>query len=344
MFNLFQLSQGSHWRGYIAITAILVAALGIFLCSSSLEFEDIGKDCLCRNIGPDVRISLRRSDSLVGAANETGIRKLLDRTKDKMAASPLFTHPDDIERVLDAMKLDTVDEDTVNFLRSWDHQVEEIKTSVMRLLASLSSSPLAPSQYSERFYERMRSQMAEQVGTAVLSSDETLQALQALIESDVNYEPLADDAVIRAVKKYLSLSTTKLYGSLKAVPERYTSGMDSAFREYLKTIPDDHNELVKRVAYADVSDEFLEFECGNAEKSPRQRSYSRFIAPVSEVNNPDVIYRMKNSSFPIGPPQDSFSEQWWVEHAVWQMLARESSQSLDNLAVRIGEFNSCGPA
>lgn len=333
----------SLYASKILVFGLLWATFPYQLCSSSLFFKTIQKDCFCSIIPPDVQITLRKDNLLIQATDDDGIRDLLKRTKDKKPAYPIFKHPDDIQRVIDAMKKDAIEIKTKDFIKAWDTQLGEVQTTVMRLLADFSSSPLAPSEFSENFYKRLGFQIKRNGGAVLLTGDDALDAIEALMESGVSYEPLADDAIVKSIRKYISLKLTKLYGNLKYIPEHYTTGIDRDFIAYIKSIPFEHYEIVKLVAYPDATEDFRDFECGSPANGLRKSSYSRFTVPISAIQSPEVMDRMTHGPWPIGAPREFFSEGWWLEHAIWQMVARASGPYLDNLPLRIGEFNACGP-
>ncbi len=244
----------------IVVFGFLWSSFPYLLCSSSLLFKGIDKDCLCAAIPPVVEIALRKDGAIIQVADEEGILEILERTKNGNTVVPEFRHPAEIQGVLDSMRKNAVEENTIKFMKSWDAQMLEVKTSVLRLLADFSSSPLAPSEFSEKFYERLGFQIAKKGGMVILSGDEAFEAIEAMIESDVSYEPVANEAIIGAVKKYLSLRITKLYGDLKFIPKQYTDGIDKSFIEYIKQIPFRHYDFVKLVAYPDEAGEFRDFE------------------------------------------------------------------------------------
>ena len=328
----------------MAAFGVIWAAFPYIVCSSTTFFPATQRTCICAAVPPEVSIQIRKNGPLFEVANLDALTVLLNRTTDLKEAVPVIEHPDEVRRIIAAMRSDTVTPETQEFIKSWGREVDEINTALLRLMADYSSSPLAPSEYSRQFYRRLRYEIAgSESGMVILHGDEAQAALKAMIESGVTYEPLANDAIVEAARKYLSLRVTKLYGHLNNIPQHYASRVDESFLDFVRQIPQQHYKLVKLIGFPKLSGDFIEFECGNPAGPRRTSSYSRFIVPTSEIDSQDATLRMKTGPWPIGEPAQFFSESWWLSNAIWQMLARESKQHLDNLALRISDFNACGP-
>jgi hypothetical protein len=313
------------------------------VCTGTVVFGDPTKDCLCNNIQSNITITFKKHEDIARVADGSPLELLLKRTKNIKPAHPEFKHPEEIQRILDAMSREQLSEETKSFVKEWGHKEKEIKTSLIRLLAEFSSSPLVESELSREFYQRMKFQLSRREGSVVLGGAEALEALQAIMESEVTYEPMVDDHIIEATKKFLSLTITKLYGHLKYVPKHYAVGIDPDFLRFIEKIPSDHQKTVLKVGYPGNALAVITFECGNPPKGARVESYSRFYVPEGEIRNSAILRQMRQGPWPIGSPSKLFSEDWWLQHAAWQMLGRESGRFLDNLALRINDFDQCGP-
>jgi len=313
------------------------------LCTSSYILGDKNKNCFCKKFPIEVIINLRKSNDLLVISNDKAINELIRRTEDKRQTLPKFRHTAEIERILKSLKSDELQEEVKDFVNSWENREKEIKLTLMRLIAEYSNSALAPSELSREFYERLSFQIKNSPsGMVVLGGEDALTALQALMEKEVDYKPMVDELIDETANKFLQLSLLKLYSSLKYIPKHYADGIDSDFMNFIRDIPG-HDEIVKKIGFKDkLDEEYVRFETGNPSSKFRTNSYSRFIVPESELTG-EVLQRMSRPPWPIGKPNDFFSEEWWMKNATWQMLGRESGKWLDNLAIRIQDFDALGP-
>jgi hypothetical protein len=149
-------------------------AFGIFwtifpyiICTVTVVFGDPTKDCLCDNIQPNITITFKKHEDIARITDESPLELLLKRTKNIKPAHPDFKHPEEIQRILDAMSREQLSEETKSFVKEWSHKEKEIKTSLLRLLAEFSSSPLVESELSREFSQRMKFQLSRKEGFVI---------------------------------------------------------------------------------------------------------------------------------------------------------------------------------
>ena len=252
----------------------------------------------------------------------------------------MLRHLPDVARLINSVdKRAEINEAAASFLEYWRREEEAITIAVLRMTSAFSSSPLAPSRQAEEYRKRILFQTRSSSGIVLTTDWES--ALLATMESTVSYQPAVDSEVIAAVLKMVSLRLTKLYRNLSQLEE--LRELDEDFYRFVSSIPWDHEDVVRLVGYGEEQGfDFLQFEAGNG-PMPFRSSYSRFAVPTSAILRDEVLERMRSGPWPIGRPDEYFSESWWLEHAIWQMVGREEGEWLDNLAMRIGDFNVIGP-
>ena len=322
--------------------AVFWAFLPIFLCSTVFFVGDASKDCFCNKYEP-VPIRIVKFNDVVRVSNPDQIRKLLDQTKSAVVAYPEFQHSSDVERLLEKLEADSANTKLVGFANEWRDYENETATALMRMLAEFSSRPLAPSKYSEDYDKRIAFQLRSKPNQVVVV-DDAKAYIDSLLERGVAYKPMVDNAIVTSAQKMLSLRFMKLYSRIsriKDLGENIASGLDRDFLRFVAAIPP-HDSIVKLVGYKEATGGYIKFETGNP-PIYASSSYSRFLVPKSVVNRNEVLERMRIGPWPIGKPRMFFSEDWWLQHATWQMLGRERGSYLDNLAIRINDFNVIGP-
>lgn len=328
----------------IVLFGFLWSSFPYLLCSSSVFFPSLGKTASCQVVPLSVEIAIRKHGNSLKLVSLEPFEEILERTRAGRPLEPVLRHPDDINRVLVAMQEDKVNKEVSDFLKSWVRRENEIKTTIVRFVAAFSASPLAPSDYSERYVQRVRFQLSDSDQRGVLlEGDEALGYLRALVETGTNYQPIADDAIKEALELYLVAALTKQYYDLRYIPNHYVSSIDTSLTEFILSIPPGHKETIKSLLKSPNATEFIEFECGSSRLPDGTTPDSRFIVNVDDVDSPEAIHKMKNGPWPIGSPSEFFSEEWWLKHAIWQMLARESRHYLDSLPMRLSDYSVCGP-
>jgi len=323
--------------------ALVWAVFPYALCTVAKLSGNITVECTCRKVPPNVSIEIQKYGSIVRVTDSGSLEEVLRRTKAIAPVTPTFRHPVEIETILRAMRAASASSYAREFVAHWDQEEKMVATTLLRLIAAFSSSPLAASELSKAYQERMLFQVRGSQQFAVLTGDQALDYLNALRESSITYQPSVDEEVVKASERYLQVAMLNHYASLQNVPAQYTSGVDPDFLTFLHNLPSSDHERVRSVAYPEFKGELSEFECGSPARGAREASHSRFVVPPSEVTVPSVLEQLHTGPWPLGPPSTYFSDGWWLDHAIWQMLARESGGWRDNLAMRVAEYDQCGP-
>ncbi|MDE0031810.1 MAG: hypothetical protein OXU75_01540 [Deltaproteobacteria bacterium] len=338
--RIFSLKSSTRFLVSFIPFAVFWTFLPILSCSVIFFFGDASKDCYCNDY-EGVDFHLQKFNDKVGITDRKQLNLLLERTKRGVVAFPVFHHPPDVKRLLTKLRADPTNHALINFANSWQNYQDETAIALMRMLAAFSSTPLAPSDYSTAYQERLKYQLSRRPNEIVVISDTSaiLSFLKALAERAVDYKPLADKLLVESADKLLSLRFMKLYSRIARLKQENRANMDDGFWTFVSTIPG-HDEIVKRVGYPGVAGQFVKFEAGNPPIYAIS-SYSRFLVPRSVVEK-SVLERRLKGPWPMGKPQKYFSENWWLKHATWQMFGREQGRYLDNLALRIYDFDVVG--
>jgi hypothetical protein len=331
---------------YVVKLGVMAAVWVLFpyaLCTGARIAGDITVACTCVKVPPTVSIEIQKFGPIVRIADARPIQELLRRTKALAPVTPVFHHPIEIETIVGNLHAQTASPEAQQLAHRWDEEEKMIATTLVRLVASFSSSPLPASELSNEYRDRMLFQARGSPGFAVLSGDQVQDYLKALMGRQITFEPLVDEKIIEASQKYLTLAFVNQYQMLQDTPMEYLKNVDPDFLEFLRALPTSFKERLISVAYPKYQGELLWFECGNEAKGVRRESHSRFAVEPEEVINKSTIEQMRSGPWPLGPPHNYFSDAWWLDHAIWQMLAREQGEWRDNLALRVGEFDVCGP-
>lgn len=320
------------------VFAMLWTFFPILLCSSVFFLGDRSKDCICNNYGV-VQLRVVKFNNIVKIDDIGQIRTLLENTKLGTRSYPNFAHSADVDRLLSTLKANATSDSAARFLERWQNYEDETATVLMRMIAEFSSKPLAPSKFSEEYYKRLMYQLKDDSIVVGTGTKATIDALLANVQRGSQYQPIVDKVIIRAAAKMLSLRLTKLYSTINdliSVNDRAVSALDQDFIKFVRTIPF-HEKLVSMIGYGHRSNDLVHFEVRS------QISYSRFTVPRSLVMSHELLRRMGEGPWPVGKPIEYFDEEWWLDNASWQMLGRETSGRLDNLAIRINDFFDLGP-
>src|ERR1043166_8483264 len=186
-------------KAYISKFVVLGVFWALFpylLCTGSRVMGESERTCFCDKLPPTVEIELGKYGTELRVADKVALSEILKKTKAEKPVTPVFKHPRDVDVLLSALSSKDSSERDRDFASSWRQEERMIAATLLRLIAGFSGSPLPASELSKEYQERMKFQLRAEGGFTVISGDQVLEWLQAMVQSGTRYEPQADEGIL----------------------------------------------------------------------------------------------------------------------------------------------------
>ncbi len=321
----------------------LIWSLFPFIACSAISFTgDSSKNCLCEEIPPVVEVKFRKHGNILQITNNEAIREIIQRTKKHKPIEVTYTHPGEMERLFTNLEARKETREVSELLADLKKQESEITIGLYRLISMYTKSPLPASTESMDFKNRIRYRLNNSQDIIILHGREALEALYSDIEREENYLPEVEALLESAVSKYLVTSLMDYYGFIRRVRNEDAENIDPDFIDFLLDIPD-FKKIIKQVVYPNKSEtNLIAVECGSNNGLMGSPASSRFFVSKKDIIRPELIKTMSVNYWTLTPPSKYFSESWWLEHAIWQMLGRLPGHAKENLPLRLDSYYICG--
>lgn len=325
----------------LSLFGVLWAMFPFFACSFVTVTENSSKDCICREISPEVALEFRKHGDLLEIKNHEAIGQIIEKIEERQPLEIRYRHPDEMERLMRTLESRKHSSDVAKLLAHIREQEQSITIGLFRLIATFTNSPLPASAESDSFRQRIRFQMGEESDLVVLGGEDALQAVYADLEGGEDHLIEVKRVLSEAVRNYLVVSIMDLYRFIRGVRNEDAADIDPDFVKFLLDIP--HiDENILRVAYPGSRDDLIGAECGSIKGIGGKLVSSKFWVQKDDLVRPKLAERMSKGYWKLEPPSEYFDEVWWLEHAIWQMLSRLPLKTKDILPLKLDDYYICG--